>query len=52
MILLQDGKVSAQYNGKRELGDFIEFVTASLNEKKTDEVFTAVIDSARVMCLN
>jgi len=41
LILLQDGKVSAQYNGKRELGDLIEFVTASLNEQKT-EVYTAV----------
>jgi len=38
LILLQDGKMSAQYNGKRELGDLIEFVTASLNEQKTEVV--------------
>ena len=33
LILLQDGKVKAQYTGKRDLADLIEFVTSTLNEQ-------------------
>lgn len=33
LILLQDGKVKAQYTGKRDLIDLIQFVTSTLNEQ-------------------
>lgn len=33
LILIQDGQIKAQYNGNRELGDLIEFVTINLGEQ-------------------
>ena len=47
LILLQDGKVKAQYTGKRDLTDLIQFVTSTLNEQpQVKYIFIVAMDTS------